>query len=170
MLVYLIALLDALFYLCAVPVRAAFFVDTKDGLRYGAGIAAFTARAALRRARRNSGKSEKRQKKKTPRLMPLLKRLRGVSFALRGQLNLGDAAATALACGALQALAAALSAHMGRASVDVVPDFGASAPEVALTGMLRLRAGQIIAAAARSGADNVSRRISKWTDTRSKAS
>ena len=80
------------------------------------------------------------------------------------------AAATALACGALQALAAALSAQLGRASVDVVPDFGASAPEVALTGMLRLRAGQIIAAAARSGADNVSRRISKWTDTRSKAS
>lgn len=167
MLVYLIALLDALFYLCAVPVRAAFFVDTKDGLRFGAGIAAFTARAALRRARRNSGK---RQKKKAPRLMPLLKRLRGVSFALRGKLNLGDAAATALACGALQALAAALSAHMGRASVDVIPDFGASAPEVALMGMLRLRAGQIIAAAARSGADNVSRRISKWTDTRSKAS
>lgn len=171
MLIYLVAALEALVYLCAVPICAAFCVSTKDAPRFGAGVAAFGGRAALRRARKNSVKPKKRRKSAAARPLKLLRRLRGVRVALWGRLNLGDAAATALACGALRALAEALAAtRAGRARVDVVPVFDGDAPQIVLAGMIRLRAGQIIAAAARGGADIVSGRISKWTDTRSKAS
>ena len=89
---------------------------------------------------------------------------------LEGRLCLGDAASTALACGALEALAAALGAALGRVELNVAPDFQDSALRAELWGMIRVRSGQIIVAAAQSGIDKLNGRIAQWISTRSKAS
>ena len=163
MLIYLVAGLEALFYLCAIPVCAAFRVNTGSEMPIGAAVGVFAVRSALK-----SPKVKKRGGGK--QAFRLLRRLKGLSFTLRGSLDLGDAAATALACGALKALLPALGIKGQRVSVDISPRFGGSVPSVALRGMIRVRAGQIILAAARSGIDDLNGRIAQWTDIRSKAS
>lgn len=174
MLVYIVAGLQALAYLCAIPVCAAFWLTTEGGLRFGVGLAAFEGRAALRRAERGRAPRPKKrrggEKGGAARALRVLRRLRGVAFSLRGHLDLGDAAATALACGTLNALALALGTRARRVHVDIVPAFDGGAIRVELRGMIRLRSGQIIIAAAKSGMDHINGRIAQWTDIRSKAS
>lgn len=168
MLVYIVAAGEALFYLASVPLCAAFYLSLGDGLRFGSGLGAFERRFALRRARRNGGAGKGRGGGRLA--WRVLGRLRGMGVSLRGSLGLGDAAATALACGALRALGAAMAARAARVEIDVAPLFDAAEPRLELQGMIRARSGQIIAAAARSGIDELNRRIAKWTDTRLKAS
>lgn len=162
-MIYLVAALEALFYLCSIPVCAAFLVNTDSELPLRAGVGLFAGASALKRPK---------MKKRADggRALRLLRRLKGLSFTLRGSLDLGDAAATALACGALKALLPALGIVADRVEVRISPRFDGKGPAVALAGMLRARAGQIILAAARSGIDDLNGRIAQWTDIRSKAS
>lgn len=154
MLVYLVALIEAFAYVSAVPVCAAFCLSLRDGLRVGAGVGAFDSRGALRRARRQMARGGRRRAKaRVDARMALgtLKRLRFERVSLCGRLGLGDAAATAVACGGVTALASALRGRAASMEVDVAPLFDADAPTAELRGMIRARAGQIIVAAARSG-------------------
>ncbi len=172
MLVYLIASIQFISYLLSVPLCVAFCLTTRGGLRVGVGVGAFERRFAMKRARKT------RKPPKLPRggggpgmglALQTLRRLRGGGLTLRGSLCLGDAAATAVACGALRALGTALGARAGRVEIDVEPVFNDLAPRARLEGMIRARAGQIIAAAALSGIESINRRIAQWTDTPSKA-
>ena len=162
-MVFLVAALEALFYLCSIPVCAAFRVNTESEQPLRAGVGLFAVTPTLTRPK------AKRQGRERQALR-LLWRLKGLSITLRGSLDLGDAAATALACGALKALLPALGIRARRVSVDISPRFGGSGPRIELKGMIRVRAGQIILAAAHSGMDYLSGRIAPWTDIRSKAS
>ena len=171
--VYLVALIDALAYLGEVPVCVAFCADGNTPPRFGAGVAVFDEAAALRRARRDMARRASRKPRRKADLSFLwdtLKNLRPDRFALWGRLGLGDAAATALACGALRALAAALGLRAREAEIDLAPDFASGTPRVAVQGMLRARVGHIIVAAARGQTMNAKERFIQWTDARSKAS
>ncbi len=171
--VYLVALVDALAYLGAVPVCLAFCAEGGAVPRFGVGLAAFDEAAALRRARRDMARPSPRARRRkvgSPLVWRILKNLRPDRFALWGRLGLGDAAATALACGALRALAAALGLRALESEVELAPDFSAGSPRVNVRGMLRARAGQIIIAAARGETANKKERFIPWTDARSKAS
>ena len=162
MLVNVIALLEALFYLCAIPVNLA--VRLKD-FRAGAGLSAFEWRVARRRAERDIAENAKGQKKGPGywRALKLLGRLRIDRARLSGRVALGDAAATALACGGLIGLARAFSGRVGCMEVDVRPDFGGGVA-VELDGMIRARSGQIILAAIRV----IIEEAFPWTTIRSK--
>ena len=174
MLVYIVALLEALGYLSAVPVCAAFWLSAGDGLRFGVGVAAFERRFAMRRARRAGlhpkGKPKRGQRGVSRQLWRSLSNLRGLGFSLRGSLGLGDAAATALACGLLRSLAAALGIRADRVVIDVAPLFDSPEPRAELQGMIRVRTGQLITAVALSRFNAMNRRIAEWTSIRSKAS
>ena len=157
--ILLTAVIETLIYLAAIPVNGAFVLSTANGLRFGVGVSAFGLRGAMRRARRCRAAGKGR-----PGLSwDVVRRLRGARIRVRGALGLGDAAATALACGALRALGA------GRAVVDVTPVFDGDGLCLELQGMIRLRSGQIIRAMAMSQLENIRRRIARWTDTRLKA-
>ena len=162
-MLYLIAVLETLFYLCSIPVRAAFRLNTESAAPFGAGVGLFHARPATR------GPKPKRRVG-TGAVLRMLRRLRFASITLRGSVNLGDAAATALACGALRALSPSIGIRAARVTVDISPRFDGKGPAVALAGTIEARVGQIILAAARSGMDYLSGRIAPWTDIRSKAS
>jgi len=153
------ALIESLIYLAAVPVNGAFVLSTSNGVRFGVGVSAFGLRGAVRRARRYRAGG-----KGGPGLSwGMVRRLRGARIRVRGALGLGDAASTALACGALRALGA------GRAVVDVTPVFDGDGLCLELQGMIRLRSGQIMWAMAMSRFENIRRRIARWTDIRLKA-
>ena len=182
MLVYIIAILEALAYVGAVPVWVAFCLSTEGGLRAGTGVGVFERRFALRKAREASrspiAKEGRSRKGDLRRTLAVLKRLRNAGIRLRGRLGLGDAAATAVACGALQALGPALAARAGRVDIAVTPDFDSPELHIELQGMIRVRVGQIISAGVRSGMDallhsgkrDLIRRGFKWTSIPSKAS
>lgn len=173
MIIYLIAVAEALVYLASIPLCVAVRVTTRGGARVGVGVGAFERRFAQRRARKASkplSLPEGGKKGPGARLAwGVARRLRGAGVTLRGTLCLGDAAATALACGTLQALGAALGGGAARVTIDVRPRFDGMDVEARLQGMLRARTGQIILAAARCGVDSVNRRISQWTSIPSRA-
>ena len=158
--ILLTAIIETLVYLAAIPVNGAFVLSTSDGLRYGVGVGVFGPRPALRRARRCRPVKKRRGQGGAKYARRLL---RGARIRVRGRLGLGDAAATALACGALGALGG------GRVTVDVAPVFSEAAPCLELQGMIRLRTGQIMTAIASTQIENIRRRIARWTDIRSKA-
>jgi len=165
--ILLTAILETLFYLLSIPLNAAFALSTADGVRWGVGVSAFDLSPALRRARAYRPVKRRRGGGAMPPWR-LVWHLRGARIRLRGRLGLGDAASTALACGALRGLASALAARAGRVEVDVTPVF---AGEVCLelTGMIRLRAGQIMTAIVKDQIDNIHRRIARWTSIPLKA-
>lgn len=172
MIVYLVAAAQALVYVAAVPLHLAFCLQTRGGLRFGAGVSAFERRFALRSARRRLARRKRRRPKSGKKppfglLMKMLRRLRLEGFTLRGRLNLGDAAATALACGALRSLEAGLHGAVPGVRLRVTPDFS-DVPCAELQGMIRARTGQIIYAAARGGLDDANGRIAQWINTRLK--
>ena len=160
MLVYIVFLLESLVYLAAVPVCAAFCVSSDHGLRSGAGIGVFRSRGALRRARRAMLSGRRRRRRGGHRwALSLARRLRLSRFCLRGQIGLGDAAATALASGALTSLlGAALRSRTDALEIRLAPDFS-GALRVELRGMIRARAGQIMIAAAKGGINEITGRI-----------
>lgn len=173
MFVYLIALIDAFAYLAAVPVCTAFYLNTEGGLRFGVGVSAFSPDAARDRATHDLKLVQLRAPSpgvKPLRLWRTVRNLRVEAFSLQGRLSLGDAAATATACGALTALACALGTVAGESQIDIAPDFDSAELGAALQGMIRARAGQIILAAARGELNTARERIARWTDTRLKAS
>ena len=159
-MVYLVFLIDSLLYLAAVPVCAAFCVSSADGLRAGAGVGVFVSRGAWARARRAMAGARRRGRRGDyRRALGLARRLRLSRFSLRGRLGLGDAAATALAGGAVTALlGAALRSRADAVEIRLAPDFSGE-PRVELRGMIRVRAGQIILAAAKGGVNEICGRI-----------
>lgn len=165
--ILLTAILETLFYLLSIPLCAAFALTTADGVRWGVGVSAFNLRPALRKARAYRP-IKKRRRSGTKPPWRVVSRLRGAHIRLHGRLGLGDAAATALACGALRGLAAALASHAGRVEVDVTPVFAGDVC-LELTGMIRLRAGQIMTAIVKDQIDNIHRRIARWTSIPLKA-
>lgn len=159
MLVYLVALAQALVYLAAVPVCAAFCVTSRDGLRAGSAVGVFRAKKTLLRARRAMHAPRRKGKKPAlRRALAVLRRVQLGKIALRGTLALGDAAATALACGALTSLAASLLPRAESLEIRLTPDFSGDL-RLEIQGMIRVRAGQIILAAAHSGIDEIRGRI-----------
>ena len=168
MLVTLVAALEALVYLNAVPLNLAVCLSGGDSLRFGAGLSLFERRTALRRAQRRSVKPRKRRRRGKPGMAR--RRLRaGLRFArqlrledarLTGRVCLGDAAATALVCGSIGALGSALKGPSPVVRLDVRPDFSGD-PGVELQGMLRARAGQIMLAAMKSAWHAMIDRIKK---------
>ena len=164
--IILTAILETLIYLLSVPICGAFTLSMAQGVRFGVGVSAFRLGAALRRAR--AGKPVKKRRSRGG-AWRILRRLRGARIRVVGRLGLGDAAQTALACGTLRALGTALGAAAGRVSVDVTPVFSGDAPCLELTGMIRLRTGQIMTAIVKNQIDDIHRRIARWTDTRLKA-
>ena len=157
MIVYIVALIELTAYLAAVPLSAGLRVD---GQRVRVALAVFGVPVRARFPRKRGGMRPKAA-------LRLLTGLRLDSVDLSGSLGLGDAAATALACGMLNALGGALPAK--RASARVRPDFG-PAPRLSLRGEARLRAGQLAIAAARSALRGGKGRIHPWKSTRLKAS
>ena len=140
-----VAALEALLYLCAIPVHLAVRID---GLRAGTGLSVFERRAARARAERalrapkgQGGAPDYRH------ALRVLRRLRLERVELTGRVALGDAAATAMLCGGLNALVRSIRGRVRRMRVDVRPDFEAGAVRVELCGMIRARSGQIILAA-----------------------
>ena len=164
MLVYIVAVLESVFYLLSVPVHLSL---TLDGWRVGAGAAAFDPVAALRRARRGLAPAggAGRDGPGFGRVWPVLRHLRFDSLELTGWVSLGDAAATAIACGGLNGLARCLRGRAGRLRVEVRPEF-AEQPRLELRGMACARTGQIMLAIIQ----NRKGRIHPWKSTRLKAS
>lgn len=143
MIVYAVAVAQALFYILCMPVHVAVRCD---GLRFAVGLSLFDRRAARSKAAENLSRHRPRRKRGGTNWR-VLARLRFRRVALSGAFALGDAALTALALGALNALVGALSGRADHVRLDVRPDFAANALNVELRGMLTLRAGQIIRAA-----------------------
>jgi hypothetical protein len=161
--IILTALIEALIYLASIPLCGAFALSTEGGLRFGVGVSAFDLRRALRHARRCRPVRSRRGKNGANQAWQILRRLKGARMGLQGRLGLGDAAATALVCGALRSLSGA------RVTVDVTPVFSGDGLYLELQGMIRLKTGQIIRAIAINQIENIRRRIARWTDTRLKA-
>jgi len=131
MLVILVAALETLFYLCSIPVSLSVRLDD---FKAGSRLSVFGARL-------------KKRKGKGPNAMHVLKVIRRIRFEqleARGQVCLGDAAATALLCGGMTAALNALPARRKR--VRLTPDFSSEHIALHLNGMLRARSGQIILA------------------------
>lgn len=167
MLLPTIAALDALIYLYHLPLHLAFCLAWRDGLRTGSGLAPMSAGAAMAKAVRAMG-GEKGPRGRGPlrRLArELLGRTRIDAANLTGRLSLGDAAATALACGALEALGSGLRAALPCLEVRLQPDFGGDSVYLEARGMLTVRAGHIMTAAARHALDTSIRRMKAWTST-----
>lgn len=144
LIVNVVAALEALFYLCAIPVHLAVRLD---GLRVAAGLSAFAGNAARRRAA--DGLSGGKKPGNAPDLRQVLRVLRRLDIErleLTGRASLGDAAATALLCGLIVGLARALGGRIDHVKADVRPDFRAQAVAVELQGMIRARSGKIILA------------------------
>ncbi len=144
--VYLVALLEALFYLSRVPVNLALAFDLDMGLKLGAGVSAFERRYARRRAlKRLSSPDAGGDGPDARTVWRVLRRMRFERVELTGRVALGDAGLTALLCGALNGLACAAAGHADRVRSRVAPDFS-NAFRLELRGMLRARTGQIIIA------------------------
>ena len=161
--IILTALVEALIYLASIPLCGAFILSTEGGLRFGVGVSAFDLGRALRHARRYRPVKARRGKTNANLSWQILRRLKGSRMRLQGRLGLGDAAATAVVCGALRSLGGA------RVAVDVTPEFSGDGLCLELQGMIRLRTGQIMSAIATNQIENIRRRIARWTNTRLKA-
>ena len=131
MLVILVAMLEALFYLCSIPVKLSVRLDD------------FTAgsRLTVFGARLNGGKGKGPD---AMRVLRVIRRIRFERLEARGRVCLGDAAATALVCGGMTAALNCVYARSKR--VKLTPDFASNHIALHLSGMLRARSGQIILA------------------------
>lgn len=184
MIVPFVAAGTALFYLSAVPLKLAFTVRAGEKHGFGAGVSVFEGRFARAAAERNLGRSRKRPRRKLSPNRTILKSVlksgrhilrhaRLDAFSARGSISLGDAALTALACGALGSLLTAISVPaQTRIECALQPDF--SSPQIALagevSGIVSLRIGHIMLAALIGAIDYGNGRLSQWTDTRLKTS
>ena len=148
MLPMVVAAMEAVFYLLCVPVNLALIVSDRAGARVGAGVSAFVRHRARRRALEDLAPKpgHKKTGPEPGRVWAVLRRLRFERVAIAGTVGLGDAAATALFCGALSASACALRSRADHFRADIRPDFSNDL-HIELRGMLTARAGQIIMAA-----------------------
>ena len=149
MLIYLIAVIEMLFYLLAVPVRVMLRVK---GLRAETNVTLFDIPL--------SGK-----KKSSRKLLHVIRNMRFERIVLTGRVSLGDAAATALLCGGLEGLMRCLAGRTKHLRVEVQPVFS-NEQMFDIRGIIRARTGQIMWAALRE----MKGRFDPWTSIRSRAS
>lgn len=159
MAVGLTALAAFLFYFGAVPVKIALFVKISGNTAFGAGIAAFEGRFALRAALRRA--KNKKPAGARPQLpdkdllaalyrpaLRLLRRVRLEDLRAQGRICSANAARTALICGCAGALEGALAPFApGAVHLNLQPDFSTGQSDVTLRCILSLRAGHIMFAA-----------------------
>jgi len=138
------ALIQSLFYLFMVPVNLAFLVEGGEGFRVGTGVSAFVRWRARRRALRKRVSGEGGSGAGTA--LRVLSRLRFEWVSVAGRVSMGDAAATALACGVIQGAACGLRGKTAALHVAVEPEFSNDF-RIELRGMLTARAGKIMLAA-----------------------
>ena len=177
MIVYWVALIEALFYLCAIPLHIAVYFRSGDGLRFSAGLAVFEGEYARRRAFRRLSKEKRPFEDMISGFTPSRARLaldilphpRVVSIRVNGSFSAGDAAVTAMLTGGIRALECAFRPLFADMVFRVTPDFNASRSYADLCGMISLRSGQIIYAALSGAVKNTNRRVTQWINIRSKA-
>ena len=98
-------------------------------------------------------------------LRKLLARIRIVFIRAEGTVCARDAMTTALICGGAEIISAALTASGAQGvHLHLTPDFSDGATRLTLQGMISIRTGQIITAAALCAADTIKGRFFKWTD------
>ena len=155
MLVYAVAAVQLLVYLWAIPIHLAIRVDGGGGLRFGAGLSAFDRRAAGLRAARRLSQHDRQSNADFGRILRIIRRLTVNRLILEGRLGTGDAALTALACGALTALARGVGTRAARCRVAVKPEFPAERPAIALRVAVSFRAGPLVRALLLAGFDDI---------------
>jgi len=178
MIVYWVALIQTAIYLCAVPMHVAIYFRTSGGFKLSAGFSVFEMRFARKRAieriDKAPDKTENRHKYSVPERAHFIVRTalhtHRIRLNIRGSFSTGDAAATALFYGSINALKHTLHPHFHQISIDIMPDFSSSRSYADLDGMISLRSGQIIRAALSGAVKNTTRRIKQWINTPSKAS
>ena len=177
MIVYWVALLETLVYLCAIPLHVAVFFHTENGIKVSAGFSLFEKRFAQKRAYRRLTKDNSKHPKDAHAfpyharlLIRILLRLRYGRIYVHGSFSTGDAAHTALIMGSINAIEYALRPFIPHMYLNISPNFNASISYARFDGMISLRSGQIILAAISGAMKNTGRRIAKWINIPSKAS
>ncbi len=152
-------------YASAVPVNIAAEIDLCGG-----GIAVKTGIAAFASPVPRPKKRQKRAKRMSTRtILTLIRRLRAHirirSIRAEGTICARDAMMTALICGSAEIIDSALrAAGMRSVRLCVHPDFSEGATNVRVRGIISVRAGQVIAAAALCAAESIEGRFFKWKD------
>ena len=154
-------------YACAVPINFAAHLQLQGGkIILKTGICAF-APPAVRKSRSKPRSSAHRIPLEivialAQRLLP---RIRIAFIRAEGVICARDAMATALICGSAEVIASALHASGAhRVHLCLTPDFSDGATRLAMQGMISIRTGQIITAAALCAADRIKGRFFKWID------
>lgn len=189
--VYFAAAALAAFYLCMVPLKFALVLrmdpSTEPVPASAAprpilllGASAFEPRFAKRHARPLASHRQSKAALPSPLLLKaalkaciyLLRHLRLEQLRAHGSIATGDAAQTALLCGAAEAVQAACTPLNGLVVLRLYPDFSSSSSRLEATGMIGLRAGHIIFAAlifirlyAAGTCSNVLKRLQKLMKT-----
>jgi len=183
MAVWIAAAVVFLFYFASIPVELALRIDARPGLRFGAGIAVFEGRFALRQAEKRINGEKKHlpwgrfsmDAEKRPifrALKYLFRHLKIENLTISGSISLQDAAATAMVCGWAEAAYAAIlpfrwSEHV---SMRLSPDFSGGRSDLKFSGMVSANAGHIICAALLCAVYLAEGRFEQWKSTRLKIS
>ena len=151
-----------LFYCTAIPVKFAFMLRINGHTDFGAGLAIFEGRYALKSARSRAlgmkpnlpwRKTEMELRRALPAALHagryLLRHTHLEKLQAAGQFSLGDAARTALAWGFIHSLQGMLLpfAPPGSLQFSLQPDFSAGGSDAWCSGMVSVPAGHIIIAA-----------------------
>ena len=155
-MVYTAALATILFYAANVPLCVAFFAKLGEEARFGIGISTFEGRLALKSASENPMKLQGKKGMPHPSVRFLLKALWEIlrktkPLKLYARIGTGDAALTALLCGAVSGIAPFFERS------DIAPVF--EKPYLELSGIIEIRAGNIIRAMALAGLQSIRRSI-----------
>ena len=181
MAVYLAAIALLSFYLCSIPLKFAWEMRIRPDASFGAGVAAFEGRCALRRAhQRMLGEKKHLPWKKTEldinRADALPAHLHAARYALghmrlerlhlSGTIGTRDAAATALMCGLARSMQAALEpvAPPDAIQLTPLPDFSCDGSNLLFSGMISMKAGHIMLAALIGAQHYVRRRLISWKE------
>ena len=155
---YLAAAVMILIYMYNLPLTVA-LVWREEGGAVGVGV--LDARFALNSARKKIGKQtkgdnkRKRKKPDTETVLRLFRRMRLEYFSARLAVGTGDAAQTALLCGALRALGCVLAGAVDYGEADIRPDFSEKTfrGEVGIAFSLKL--GKVLGSFAAGGEEGI---------------
>lgn len=172
-----------LIYFACIPVEFALKIRTDGQFRFGAGIAVFEGRFALRQAEKRMLGMKKRfpwekigmdakKIRSLGALKYLFRHLKIEIICISGSIGAPDAAATAMICGGAEAVKCAIApfAWSKRIAVNLSPDFSGGASRFQFSGMVSVSAGHIICTALLCAVYLARGRIEKWKSTRLKIS